>query len=549
MRDFWALLRLYFTQFRNKLLNPTKESLIKSGLILAFAAFFFPVVYQLFYFMFKHFYSAPVIGPLLVNRLISAFFMTFSIMVVLSAIVSAIPVLYFSRDMDFLFSSPVKIESIFTAQSAKIISGASWMVVLMGVPIFAAYAMVLKIGLAQYFFILASIIPFCVCLACAGIILTLFLVRYFPAENVRNIALAFMGIFAAVMIAYFRMLQPEKLTGAGFDQVSVFLQGLKTPDSVFLPHTHLVNIVKKVTAGGILQGLGPFLYYAAAGLGMLALTVFTASRLYFEGYGRKGARKKEKPLPKSYVYVKRGAFASQLIKDFKYLLRDTSQWIQVVFLCGLVFIYLFNLYKLPSELYGLRDFIYFLNIAFIGLIMSAIGARFVLPVISNEGRSFWMYKTAPVTMKQYVLRKAFVYGIPLVFTGLVVALVSVKVLKSNAFVNYLTFFSIICVTAVIAAVGTGFGAYFADFNIKNPEELVTGAAGLAYMFVSFIFTALVLFLESGVIKAYYMSRLVKAYTFIPADYWTNFALVGIIAAVVSVSALWAGVAKLEKLEI
>jgi ABC-2 type transport system permease protein len=549
MRDFAALMGLFFTQFANKLLNPTRESIIKTMFILGFAAFFFPVVYQLFYFMFKHFYSAPVIGPLLVNRLISAFFMTFSIMVVLSAIIAAIPVLYLSRDMDFLFSSPVKIESIFTAQSAKIVFGASWMVFLMGVPIFAAYAEVLKTGLSEYFFILASLIPFCVSLACAGIILTLFLVRYFPAENVRNIALAVMAVFAAVMIVYFRMLQPEKLTGAGIDQVSVFLQGLRTPDSVFLPHTYLVNIIKTVTAGGIMQGLGPFLYYAAAGAAMFGVTVFTAKNLYFEGYGRKGARKKEKPLPENYGYEKQGAFTSQLQKDFKYLLRDTSQWIQVIFLFGLVFIYLFNLYKLPSELYGLKDFIYFLNIAFIGLIMTAIGARFVLPVISNEGKSFWMYKTAPVTMKQYVLRKTFVYGMPLIFTGLVVSFISIGVLKSNAFVNYLTFFSVMCVTAVITAVGTGFGAYFADFNIKNPEELVTGAAGLAYMFVCFIFTALVLFFESGVIKAYYMSRLVKAYTFNPADYWTNFAAVGIMAVVVSAVALWLGISKLNKMEI
>jgi ABC-2 type transport system permease protein len=230
-------------------------------------------------------------------------------------------------------------------------------------------------------------------------------------------------------------------------------------------------------------------------------------------------------------------------------MRDTSQWIQVIFLFGLVFIYLFNLYKLPAELYGLKDFIYFLNIAFIGLIMSAIGSRFVLPVISNEGKSFWMYKTAPVTMKQYVLRKAFVYGIPLVFTGLIVAFVSVRVLKTNSFVAYLTFFSVICVTGVIAAVGTGFGAYFADFNIKNPEELVTGAAGLAYMFVSFIFTALVLFFESGVIKDYYWSRLVKAVTFDPAAHWINFAAIGIMAVAISAAALWAGIDKLNKIEI
>ena len=54
----------------------------------------------------------------------------------------------------------------------------------------------------------------------------------------RNTALGFLGIFAAGMIVYFRMLQPEKLTGAGFSQVNEFLQGLRTPESAWLPHTH-----------------------------------------------------------------------------------------------------------------------------------------------------------------------------------------------------------------------------------------------------------------------------------------------------------------------
>ena len=92
------------------------------------------------------FIETPVIGPLLVNKLLSAFFMTFSVMIILSSIVSAIPVLYLSRDMDFLFSAPVRIESIFTTQCVKITSGASWMVVLMSVPIFAAYMNVLQDG-------------------------------------------------------------------------------------------------------------------------------------------------------------------------------------------------------------------------------------------------------------------------------------------------------------------------------------------------------------------------------------------------------------------
>ncbi|HRU39459.1 MAG TPA: hypothetical protein P5511_06240, partial [Candidatus Goldiibacteriota bacterium] len=517
--------------------------------VLIFAAVFFPIVYRLFYFMFSHFHKAPIIGPLLVDRLISAFFMTFSVMTLLSSVVAAIPVLYLSRDIDFLFSSPVSVTGIFAGRAIKIITAAGWMVVLMGFPIFAAYAKVLKLGAGQYLFLMASLLPFCAFLACAGIILTLALVRSFPAENVRNLALALTGIFAAAMIIYFRMLQPEKITGAGFEQVSSFLQSLRTPDSFFLPHTHLVNVIRKAAAGGVMQALSPFMYFLSAACLIFAGTLAAAGRLYFEGFGNRSGGKKEKPLPADYLYSPKPAFISQAKKDMLYLVRDTSQWIQVVFLIGLVFIYLFNLYKLPSELFGLREFIFFLNIAFIGLIMSAVGSRFVLPCVSNEGKSFWVFKAGPVSMAAFLARKTIFFGTPLVAASMAVAFFSLKVLKPGVFVAWLTIFSVFCISCVIACCGAGLGAFFADFEIKNPEDMVTGPAGLAYMFVCFLFTATVLAVESPMIKAYYMSRLIKAYSFNPADYWTNFAAVGIMATVISVLSVKMGIKKLENTEI
>jgi len=95
----------------------------------------------------------------------------------------------------------------------------------------------------------------------------------------------------------------------------------------------------------------------------------------------------------------------------------------------------------------------------------------------------------------------------------------------------------------------GFGGFFANFTIKNPEELITGIGGLTYMFVSFIYTAMVLVIEAGMVKDYYMSKLVKARLFIPAHYVINFVAVLVLAVIISVPALWAGINKLKKMEI
>ena len=548
MKDLAWLVSFYLTQFRNKMLNPTKENIIKSLLVLVFAAMFFPVVYQLFYFIFKHFYSVPIVGGLLVNKLLNTFFLTFSVMIILSAIIAAIPVLYLSHDMDFLFSSPLKTETIFSTQCVKITAGASWMIILMGIPIFGAYMSVLKITAAQYLFILLCHVPFFIILSSAGILVTVLLVRFFPAENVRNMAIALSGIFAVILIIYFRMLQPEKLTGAGIDKVSDFIKNLRTPDAMWMPHAYFVNIVHKVTAYGIWGGLSGFFYFMSASLLVLSSVIAVSKHLYFEGYGKKGARRKEKPLSLSYSYIKRFIFTAQSLKDGRYLLRDTSQWIQVVFLAGIVFIYLFNLYKLPAELFGLRDFIFFLNIGFIGMVLAAVGSRFVLPVISNEGKGFWIFKTAPVTMPRYVMYKFLVYCVPLILTGQFVAIISINILKPGEFINYLTMYSTFFITLVIASVGIGFGAYFANFNIKNPEDLITGVAGLAYMFLSFMYVALVLFIEAGIVKDYYMAQIVKAMVFEPSKYVFNYILIMVSALVISVPCLLSGMNKLKTME-
>ncbi|HPN64830.1 MAG TPA: hypothetical protein PK247_06475 [Candidatus Goldiibacteriota bacterium] len=549
MREIALLSGFYFTQFKNRIKHPAKGELVKLFLLIAFSLIFFPMIFQLFLFIFKHFYGAQIIGGLLVNRLLSAIYMTFSYMIVMSAVVSAIPVLYLSRDMDFLFSSPIKAEDIFTFQYLKIIVEACWMMFLMAVPIFAAYSYVLKIGVYQYVFIMAAHIPFFIIMASAGIVLTLLLVRYFPAESIRNIAVAMSGIFLVGIVLYFRMLEPEKLSAGSMQDVSEFLKYLRTPESFFLPHTHFISIVKDVTAYGIFRGMGPLAAYGSAAIIVFTLVIKAAGLWYFDGYGKKGIHKKEKPLPAGRAFTRRRIFLSQLIKDLKYLVRDTSQWIQVVFLFGVVAIYLFNMYKMPSELFDLKNVIYFLNIGFIGFIISAIGSRFILPVISVEGRAFWIYRSAPTTMTKYVIDKFIAYGIPMMIIGMLIAFLSIRILKSDPFINMVTVFSTFFVTLVIAGTGTGFGAYFANFKIKNPEELITGAAGLSYMFLTSLYIGALLMLIARPVRTYYMSTLVKAYKFDAMEFWWMFLAAAVLAVLITVLSLWAGIKRLKKMEI
>ncbi len=543
------LVGFYFLQIKNDFLKVNKEKLIKTTLFLFFAGFFFPVVYYLFLFIFKHFYTAQIIGPLLVKKLLYTFYMTFTIMIILSSIVASIPVLFFSREMDFLFSSPVKIEIVFILKYIKILIDSCWMILLITIPIFAAYSKVLKIDIYQYLFIFISHIPFfIICVSC-GIFLTLFLIKYFPGQQIRNFVIAIYGIFLVAFFIYFRMLEPEKLTGADFNQIMELVRNLKAPDNFFFPHSHLLKIINNVTYSGILSGVLPLMLLTFLSIIFFITVIFVAKIWYFDGFSKKEIFKKEKIVKGSFVYKKTNEFSVLLKKDVKYIIRDTTQWIQLVFLFGIIFLYLFNIYKLPADLFNLREVIFFLNIGFIGLVMSAVGARLILPVISMEGRSFWILKTIPISIKKYVIYKFIIYTFFIVTTGLIISFLSLNLLKTHKLINFITIFSTVLITFVIAGCAIGLGAVFADFKIKNPEDLITGIAGLFYMFVTFLFIALLLFLEAGFVKDYYLSKILKFKEFHIEKYFLNYILIIIIAFFIIGISMWAGIKKLEKIEV
>lgn len=549
MNDFLNLLKFYCVIFKNKVLTINKNNIIRFIVAVFFSLFFFPSVYYLFYYIFKHFYGVAIIGPLLVNKLLSGFYMTFSFMILLSSIAASISVLYFSRDTDFLFSSPLKTETIFIFKIYKIFMASSWMIILIALPVFFAYKKILKTDFLEYFFIILTHVPFCIILTCIGMVLTLILVKFFPAEKIRNFSIGLLGIFAAFVIIYFRMLQPEKLTASGFEDMGNFIKALNTPEFFLFPHVQFVNTVKEITIKGIFFALPYFFIYFFVSIFIFFISVLISKNYYFIGYGEKNYYKKVKTCKTDFSYEKRNIFINQIIKDIRWSIRDTSQWIQIVFLAGLIAIYLFNLYKLPRELYNLKQFIYYLNIFFIGLISSAVAARLILPSISIEGRSFWLYKSAPVSIKRYLIIKLTEYGIFILIIGLLVAIVSIKILKPGYFVNFLTIFTIITITIVISCLGVGLGAYFADFNIKSPEDILTGIPGIVYMFVSLFFILVIFFLEAEIIKMYYISQIVKTKVFDIKHYFTNFVFIFLLSFLFSFVPLLAGIKKLEEKEI
>src|SRR5436190_12159331 len=100
-----------------------------------FWAFIFGVVFRLL----KYFRGVQEIGPLLAGKLLGLILVGFFSILLLSNVITALSSFFLAKDLDLLVSGPVDWLKLYGAKLLETIVHSSWMVVLMAVPMFAAY--------------------------------------------------------------------------------------------------------------------------------------------------------------------------------------------------------------------------------------------------------------------------------------------------------------------------------------------------------------------------------------------------------------------------
>ena len=99
-----------------------------------------------------------------------------------------------------------------------------------------------------------------------------------------------------------------------------------------------------------------------------------------------------------------------VLKDLKVFLRDTTQWSQLLLLVALALVYLYNFRVLDLDRFPymsgvVKNAYAFVNLGLAGFVLSAVAVRFVFPAVSAEGAAFWVVRTAPVSLRAFLLSK------------------------------------------------------------------------------------------------------------------------------------------------
>ena len=101
-----------------------------------------------------------------------------------------------------------------------------------------------------------------------------------------------------------------------------------------------------------------------------------------------------------------------VLKEMRLFFRDTTQWSQLILLAVLVMVYVFNIKFLPLRGEGMTFFLVnvvpFLNLVLAGFVLASVAARFIFPGVSLEGRTLWLLRSSPMSMRELLWSKFWV---------------------------------------------------------------------------------------------------------------------------------------------
>jgi ABC-2 type transport system permease protein len=181
-----------------------------------------------------------------------------------------------------------------------------------------------------------------------------------------------------------------------------------------------------------------------------------------------------------------------LLKDLKVFLRDVSQWSQLLLLLALTLVYLYNfrvldLDRIPYMSGVLKNLYAFLNLAMASFVMSTVTVRFVFPAVSAEGAAFWIIRTAPISLRDFLWSKFWTGLVPILILteGLIVA--GNELLGVDPFLKRMCAVAVIFMAFALVGLGTGLGARYPRFAADNPSQVAGSYGGVAFMIVAVLF--------------------------------------------------------------
>lgn len=513
-----TLMLFRFIETRNVIRSLRKESRLKVYVIFAFAILLWLGLYKASFLSILWMKRQnPLVSGMAVEFGFNTFFSALSIMLVISNLLISYSAFFTAEESRFLNTLPIDKRAVFVAKFFDTFLFSSWSVLVLGFPLLFAFGKTHGAGLMFYLMCMLGMLLFILITGAVGVTLNLLFAAYFPRRH-KGILIMSAGIIVVFIMVYiFRMSGEYKQMGMGRMLWLTDLPGrFSFLGNPFLPGAWMTRLIFASANQNIGKSLIYLFILSANTLFYFAVFYVSGIFLYQRGWNRvnSGASKK---MVRGLIFnwlLKGKPQTVFLGKDLTAYKRDPAQWAQFLILFGLLLIYILNIRTIGYDMHSgfWRSIISSTNLFSLLMVMATLATRFYFPMISLEGKNFWLLGLSPISRRKILMTKyKFGFAVSLVISFLIVFL-SNYMLKMPAI-----FFVIqggICLFSSLALCGIciGLGAVFPEYSATSPSKIVGGFGGTFALIIT-SFYVIVISILNGVITFNISKFMIYAFEF------------------------------------
>lgn len=444
----------------------------------------------------------PLLGPLLMERLIYVlFFFFFAMLVVSNATITGMG-LFKRKETSWLLSLPLPFKSLVLWKTLEGMVLASWGLLLLSAPILMAIG---RVYASPAGFYLATL-PAMLCLVAVASNLSSWLllavIRWLKREWLKPLGwlCAAWLLLAAIRVwpAGAELMHPAD-AAANVGQILSHTDAFTHP---LLPSSWVAETV--LAAGRDMPGQACFFNLTLLSYALLSLvvTIHLAGHLFYPAW----TRSQRPAATRSAVDPAAGAAGPSwwrwlpadrigrtlMLKDVRTFLREPAQWGQTALVFGLLFLYTTNLRRI---VFDRQDPFWnvvtgYLNLLVCSLSLSTLTTRFIFPQVSSEGQRLWLLGLSPMRLTRLLSTKL---HLTVAVTGTMTAMLTLISCLTLAMPWERTIFFIVCIVLLsigLNSMALGLGALFPDFREPNAAKIVSGFGGTLCLILSFAYISL-----------------------------------------------------------
>lgn len=481
----------------------------KASLLLLFVLLLLGSISWMIITLFSHIAYEPLFTPdfklFISEKILQMAFMAVYIMTVISALVSTVNILYLSRDLPMLISSPLPLHRMMNWKSLEVAASSSFMALLLSLPVLIGYAWFFARNPLQILLICLGTLLLFAGAVLIGMLIGLMLPALVSIRTLQPLLSVVSVVLIAAAVIGLRLLRPEKLFAPdSIDNLVAFMSRFSMGPTDALPSAWLSGAIFRIS-----QFDWPAALLELGKLMILSLLVWlffhNLNRRYFLGTFEKLWQGKDRQYKDTKKKRTRSPARALLHKEKAMFFRSTEQWSQLLVILAILAIFVLNMQSLPIQQPYLRQVLTFFTFAMGAFIVAGLNIRFTFTALPMDFPGMVHVLSSPLSRTLVFRQKSLLH---LAFHGISALLIygaTILVLGPDPFMNLAGGLFLFSSVPLFTIWALGLGIGLCRESAVSPQHLIVSRQGISYMTTTFFHTLLMLLFFSRPLFLYYRS--------------------------------------------